>query len=318
MAYTLIADAGSFTGSPHLQANRPAQDFTFTKTTPFGAYVVVSDGCSHGQLEKDGVLRKQGAIFHTDVGARLIALATAKVIEAVLPTLAENQTPRDALWHDIRAAQLAAMEHALAYMPLDALDLMATWLCAVVLPNGRYWVLGEGDGVVAIRCGSALVVTEYRWLKQPFYPAYRLEQEATFIAAYGTLETPALQVRVEGVAEDYDETGWTAPLGQALNNGIGEDGTLQPGDELILMTDGIGSLAKANQPTMNVYQAVQHFAALLKQLGPYRVRAGSTIAMRRLTHQGYVAHDDLSLASIAVFAPPTMEPEHETPERTQG
>lgn len=318
MAYTLIADAGSFTGIPHLQANRPAQDFTFTKTTPFGAYVVLSDGCSHGQLEENETLRKQGLIFHTDVGARLIALAAANAIEQLLPTLATHGTPRAVLWDGIRAAHTAALHQAVATMPLSALDLMATWLCAVVLPDGRYWVLGEGDGVVAERRAGWFGVTEYRWLQQPYYPAYQLGQREAFTVAYGTPESPALRVVVKGVAEDYDETSWVIPLGQALSNGIGEEGTLQPGEELMLMTDGIGALAQANQPAMSVYQAVQHFANLLIQTGPFRVRAGSSIAMRRLAKLGYAPTDDLSIATIAVFAPPTMEQEHETPEGTAG
>jgi hypothetical protein len=314
MAYILIADAGSFTGLPHLQANRPAQDFTFAKTTPCGAYVVISDGCSHGQLEENEAWRKQGLVVHTDVGARLITLATAKAIEQQLPTLAGHASPREALWQAIRAAQHTAMESALTTMPLSVLDLMATWLCAVVLPDGQYWVLSEGDGVVAERKADWFGVTEYRWLQQPFYPAYQLGQMEPFLAAYGNPDAPALRVEVKGLAEDYNETSWVVPLRQALEQGLAEEGRLQPGDELILMTDGIGALAKTNEPYLTVYQTVQHFAGLLKQQGPHRVRAGSAIAMRRLAHQGYVAHDDLSLASIAVFAPPTMEQEHATPE----
>lgn len=315
LPYRLVADRGSFIGLPHVQDNCPSQDYTFAKTTPFGAIVVVSDGCSHDQLKQDEILRKLGIVYHTDVGARLLALAAAKAVEDLLPTLAKKKNPKAKLWHAIRTAQQAVMHDAIETFGLTPMDLMATWLCAVVLPDGRYWVLGEGDGVVALKRGSVLDVTQYSWLKAPFYPAYRLGEMASFKAAYKGAEEAALQVTSSANHEEHDTFTCSVSLAEALEKGLGHEGVLQVGDDLMLFTDGIGNLAKPNEPPMGVYEAVGLVAERLIQPGPFRVRASSTIAMRKLTHAGYQAHDDLSLAVVSVFEPTPLltETTNETP-----
>src|SRR3990167_9350088 len=54
-------------GHAHLNAGKPCQDYALAATYGVAAYAIVADGCSTGGK--------------TDVGARIVALATAKTLK---------------------------------------------------------------------------------------------------------------------------------------------------------------------------------------------------------------------------------------------
>lgn len=113
MALILIADAAGHTGLSHIQKSCPPEDFTLARNTPLGACVVVCDGCSHGEVDDDNTLRQLGIVYHTNLGAALLATAAPRVAKALLPTLADAPDPARTLRNAIRAAQRQMMENTL-------------------------------------------------------------------------------------------------------------------------------------------------------------------------------------------------------------
>ncbi len=166
-------------GQMHLGSGKPCQDYSFSGVTNEGAFVIVSDGCSTGR--------------HTDVGARIIALSTANVLQWWL----KNQNiPLSKLAERVMQQYSYAMQKSSEAFNLQLLDMLATCLYGCFTPTGGL-VSVQGDGVVAkvYRDGSVILIA-YRWENNtPLYPAYMADDFKNFIKAHGDdLSFPALKV----------------------------------------------------------------------------------------------------------------------------
>lgn len=150
----LSTDHSFHIGEQHLRQGKPCQDYALSGSLGREtAYAIVSDGCSSGGM--------------TDIGSRLVALATLRSLEeGVLFDM----------YHDLVNApsRNAYLESYRTSLKLETADLLATSMWAVVNERSAA-VHVTGDGVVALEYEHALCVTTLSWNNnQPYYPAYRL------------------------------------------------------------------------------------------------------------------------------------------------
>lgn len=320
----LIADAAGLTGEPHAQAAEPAQDYYLAQAMPHGAFAVVADGCSHGGAE---AAAKQQRVFRTDVGARLLALSTAKVAAQQLQAFAAGGVAQAPFIRNaIRSAHQETLRHAISHLELDAADLMASWLLvmATSLPNGtvQWLMLGEGDGAVVINHPTdGKTLHEWTWRKGgAFYPAYRLNPELldSFGLWYGGFDSisPDLKRNTWHFKPEVGEWRWdiesTLPLSRAMDEGLMLSGTLPQGGDIAVVTDGLGAWCTggegSGQPetALPVTEAANELTRLVRK-DNVRVRAALTIANRKLRARKFRPMDDFSIAAVSVM-PDVEEP----------
>lgn len=138
----LHADSYFAIGAAHLTAGMPCQDYALSTSIKDGVCAVVSDGCSTGG--------------RTDIGARIVALATASSLNV----------PANNFTQLIRNAQ--------GSLGLNLSDMLATRLYAVAYLNlyAGLYVVGDGVAVIRDRRGT-VTMTKLEWEENtPFYPAY--------------------------------------------------------------------------------------------------------------------------------------------------
>lgn len=160
------ADDHHVIGSMHVETGKPCQDYALSGVVKDVAYAIVSDGCSSGGL--------------TDVGSRLITLATASAIKKLVnenvPLLAE----------DIADEQKVALYQLRKQLSLTTSDLLATCLYVCLTPTGGF-VSVRGDGAVAFKwIDGSITLHLFTWPNNtPFYPAYGLDGITPFVNAHG-------------------------------------------------------------------------------------------------------------------------------------
>lgn len=161
---TLTTDHTFHIGLQHLQTGKPCQDFALSgKLSDDLAYAIVSDGCSSGGM--------------TDIGARLMVLATKRAIVEHLPV------PETSDWHEtIFRIALKRDQYLATYrdeLGLTDADLLATCLFAIGTPD---FIVGHvtGDGVIAVVYEHDSIFEEFSWQKNtPYYPAYAISDQDT-------------------------------------------------------------------------------------------------------------------------------------------
>ena len=125
-------DSYFYIGRGHFEAGKPCQDYALAGTNGRAAYAIVSDGCSTGGK--------------TDVGARILALSTAKTLgHTAVRAIAEPVT--DVL-PEISVRQRLVVTCSQEILGLSQSDILATCVYCYFTPQGGYIHL-EGDGVIA-------------------------------------------------------------------------------------------------------------------------------------------------------------------------
>lgn len=266
-------------GSVHVEAGKPCQDYALSGIVGDVAYAVVSDGCSSGGL--------------TDVGARLISLATSsaikKLIETNVPLLAD----------DIADEQRRMLYELRKLLPVTTRDLLATSLYACVTPRGGF-VSVRGDGVVAFKwIDGSITLHLFAWPNNtPFYPAYSLDGVVPFVAAHGgdlsarVLEEEVWVYRPEGEFTLSDTRYHSISDGmQGVTLPITH---LQPLDVVAVFTDGVSLVEHAESK-----EVVRDLLAFKTLEGAFaKRRMIRFVQQARKTGKG--PQDDLALAAIHV------------------
>lgn len=164
-------DAHFLIGYYHLSGGKPCQDYAIAGEDSDSAYAIVADGCSSGR--------------RTDVGARIVALATEAAIHRQTPITTDS----------IRNGQQAAMAGAIALNVVTERDMLATALTAYVHRDGGFIHL-QGDGVVALQYRNGRIdLWRYDWNHNiPLYLAYALDDYVDFRAAHYYASDDALAV----------------------------------------------------------------------------------------------------------------------------
>lgn len=163
------ADAHFIIGSSHAAAGQPCQDYALAKVLDsHEAYAIIADGCSGGGK--------------TDIGARLVALATAQAIEQNRSINAKQLMP------GVRHRQDDTFRIALSDLGLAREDLLAT--CGFVYVQGaNKYVHVQGDGVAAWGLSNGNIqAVRIDWAENtPAYPSYRQDDFKAFLAHHGNM-----------------------------------------------------------------------------------------------------------------------------------
>jgi len=163
-------DSYFYIGRGHFEAGKPCQDYALAGTNGRAAYAIVSDGCSTGGK--------------TDVGARILALSTAKTLgHTAVRAIAEPVT--DVL-PEISVRQRLVVTCSQEILGLSQSDILATCVYCYFTPQGGYIHL-EGDGVIALRWRDKHIrMYRYEWEdNRPCYPAFAQDHFAGFIQEHG-------------------------------------------------------------------------------------------------------------------------------------
>ncbi|MBP9821866.1 MAG: protein phosphatase 2C domain-containing protein [Candidatus Pacebacteria bacterium] len=160
----LYADHYFHIGAAHYSSGKPCQDYSISGSNGTEAYAIVSDGCSTGG--------------NTDVGARVLALATLQALKD--SHLFVGRADMDSRL--IASAQQATLKSTQLMLGLNRVDMLST--CAYIFINQNSgFVHVQGDGVIALRYRNGeTMMFRSDWTKNaPFYPAYDDADAITFI-----------------------------------------------------------------------------------------------------------------------------------------
>ena len=166
-------------GHAHLGTGKPCQDYSFSSVYGQIGFAVVSDGCSTGR--------------HTDIGSRVIALATAAAVNRCAQLIDGGRhffdtDPPTISWmiDEIKRQQEEVSGTARYSLNLELNDMLATCSYALLSPAGGFIHL-RGDGAVAIvQKNGEMRLVSYQWDKNtPLYPAYVDDNYKRFINVHG-------------------------------------------------------------------------------------------------------------------------------------
>ncbi len=164
------ADSYFHIGGAHVTAGKPCQDYAASAYSPDDASIVVSDGCSTGG--------------HTDIGSRIVSLATMKAIQ-------QQRKLEGQGWYPLSPERIAvgrglAVDQAQSTLGISRSDLLATCIYAAVNQTGGFFHV-EGDGAFALKMRDGLVrMIRFEWMDNtPFYPAYSEADRRQFQEVHG-------------------------------------------------------------------------------------------------------------------------------------
>lgn len=208
---SLETDSYFTIGRQHVVAGKPCQDYALSggDSEKKFAFAIISDGCSTGG--------------NTDVGARLLTLATAEAVREYweydrvgsYETTISGMVP----WV-VRQRLLLSIEAGLV-LGVQRSDMLATSIFALFTKYGGV-VHVHGDGVVAVKYrNGSMEMFRFEWPQNmPFYSVYKHENLDAFIQAHGG----------DTHAEIVHQEGW---------NVDGEGCLTQHADVYLSMTQGI-------------------------------------------------------------------------------
>lgn len=290
---TLVTDHTFHIGLQHLQTGKPCQDFALSGSlSDTLAYAIVSDGCSSGGM--------------TDIGARLMVLATKRAIIEHMPV------PETKAWYDtlqkICTSRDLHLESYRTELGLSQADLLATCLFAIGTPE---YVVGHvtGDGVVIAVHEDDSIVEEFSWNKNtPYYPAYRLGgQDEAFKRVHEDTTEPfsdmCTDMHVRGMGGAYEgsletHTAEVGMQGKMFVFAHSEAG-LYPGRlvAVALMTDGVTQI-----DNVGVMEAAEKLTAWKSTQGQFAVRRMNRFLTEAKT-TGKGPQDDVAQAVIHLGLP---------------
>ncbi len=160
-------------GDAHVKEGKPCQDYAISDIMQNAAFAIVSDGCSAGG--------------HTDIGARMMTLGTARAIRRLHDNAHGTPIDVSTAAHEIFSFQQIFLEETTRLLGVSFNDMLATCIYAYLEKSfGFIHILGDGAAVLMLP-GGELEMHLLRWKKNmPFYPAYAsLANIQTFVLAHG-------------------------------------------------------------------------------------------------------------------------------------
>lgn len=289
---SIIADAYFTIGQAHIISGKPCQDYAIAEhTDPDGAIAVVSDGCSGGR--------------NTDVGSRVIALATAGVLKTHwsghhdAPTLDDANiiaTASDKVMLDIQSALGCHLE-----------DMLATRLYAYLGAIGGIAHV-QGDGVIAWReANDTIIARRYEWRDPsnpqrqtpPFYPIYSDDTYQGFTDYYGG-DSAALAFHCDEVRFTGDGIISHSTVVSTIAEGIrGGIVLLPPSTRTVaVFTDGITQIQEADRKDVLWSNAVKEMLTFKSTTGEFAKRRMMHYVKQSRRQGGSGPLDDLSYAVL--------------------
>jgi len=277
---TLRTDYSSHIGVQHLRTGKPNQDYADSgMLNEITAYAIVSDGCSSGGK--------------TDIGARLVVLATKR---ALMETVHTHAMPYDT--NHIHTLRDSYLSHYQTELGLEYSDMFATCLWAVTTAQGTQ-VHIIGDGAIAVQYENNCFIHSMHWDKNmPYYPVYKInDMDTQFMEAHADNPTPMTHVM-----EDMYST--TANTQEVLCIGEGMKGSsffFSHADEddafgrlisIGLFSDGVEQV-----DGNTIRQTVTNLLAFKSAKGQFTVRRMNRF-LKEVTKTGNGPIDDITYAVI--------------------
>jgi len=265
------------------QSHDFCEDFALAGKIGESAYAILSDGCSSSE--------------HVDLGARLLVHAAKDGMAAAFcaPKVDWESFARKA----INKAQRAA--RCFESLPNTVLD--ATLMLASVVPDGNgafeATACAWGDGAILVKRGDAIAATLIRFsMNAPFYLSYHLDPQRS--QAYLEKQGGVKDVLRSTLVPDSPSTIQTTreSVSQPLKPYV-ESITLQPGDSLVLVSDGIAQFF-AGDNTPIPWESIAPEFINYKQMTGVFLRRRMNFFQRKNRADGVTHLDDVSGAAITV------------------
>lgn len=276
------ADHHFMIGDGHRRDGKPCQDHALSEIRGSYALATVSDGCSGGG--------------QTDIGARLVSLATANAVAEE-----RDDTPDGKTAERVRARRGVILRHAQDLLRLDTADMLATSIYTLIGTEGGY-VSVHGDGIVAYRLRDGILVAHrFEWADNtPFYPAYRNGALDSFVGAHGA-DLEAKRLTEHGFVRNT-EGRWSEFHTKEYSLREGIDGIVIPFDRMeiedietiAVMTDGLTQVGATDWKDV-----VASFLDFRNHTGMFVKRRMEREMIAR-QKRGEVPYDDLAMAVIHV------------------
>lgn len=292
---TLKTDHSFHIGEQHLKVGKPCQDYALSGTLSDDlAYAIVADGCSSGGM--------------TDIGARLVVLATKQALLETIPI--SKDEPDCDTFNMVNARRDELLEQFRLALGLEYRDLLATSLW-MIAESGGVGISVTGDGVAALKYEHDTDIHYYSWDKNiPYYPAYRLAgEDESFKAVHAENATPLTYVEhglapigMGGAAEGRLSTRSVEEGmgGMRIIAGSGEQNTF-PGriQSIGLFSDGVEQIDQIHRS-----EAVTELMAFKSTNGQFAVRRMNRF-LTQAKKQGRGPIDDIAYAVIHLPDPQT-------------
>jgi hypothetical protein len=255
-----------------------------------GAFAIVSDGCSTGG--------------RTDVGARVVSLATAQAITSTDAIVVPFGGRPDAEF--ISAHRQVFMGSVQGDLGLPIHDMLATCLFVVATKDRGCTISIAGDGVLATRnSDGAIAMTRFEWQNNmPLYPAYAQDGYAAFVRAHGdNLDAPALTAEtwvVDREGEKFNASSSAYSLGKAIR---GISLSFDPGIVGDLRSIAVFSDGVTQVDGMSWQDAVLELLSFKSEHGDFAKRRMNRF-LKDVGACGRGPLDDISYAAIQIFKDP--------------
>ena len=279
---TFHSDSAFQIGHDHISANRPCQDYATSISTPSPpllslsspspyAIACISDGCS--------------TAGHTDVGARIVALATQRALQRTTSAYLITGT-RDAIIDTVRCT-----------LGLEQRDLYATSLYLHATLSGVRGLI-QGDGGYGVRFSDGTISSfRFEWLPAlidgversvPFYPTYDVREREKFKSIH--MQQPGPRFEVARSPESFS-------LLRSVNAGM-------RGYEIDLSLKNVVAVAVFSDGVSQVdnwsWQEVVEELMLVPNYNGEFAKRKLAFAIRKFKTRGKGPLDDISMAAIHI------------------
>lgn len=277
---SFLVDHSFHIGEQHRRNGKPCQDYALSGSHRHMHYAIVSDGCSSGG--------------HTDIGARLVTLATKNALDAYdcEDEVGDVESSRIAKCRD---KNLSTYQDTLK---LALYDLLATNLWAVAQDHRAVAHIG-GDGVLAIVTDTETYLHHFAWQKNaPFYAAYNNGACGDFEKLYADVPAPLIETvwRVTDVRTVVCEKFHTLEAGmEGITVTIPMNGNAETCTRMIaLFSDGVAQVSE-----MDWIDVVMELLAFKSVHGSFAVRRMNRF-LKDAEKNGNLPIDDIAYAAIVV------------------
>lgn len=245
------------------------EDYALAYYGPTITYAILSDGCS--------------ASPEVDFGARCLAMSAKREIR-----LNPNVLDFDAKKAIVNAQRVIDVFPYLSPQFLDA-----TLLVAAIV-NKHLVVYMYGDGVMVHRKKDGIVAVHVQLSSgAPDYLSYQLDPLRR--QAYDKLEDNVKEIAIFSEGKlDTSRTGDYHPFDPFIY-----DTTVNDGDVISVISDGINSFRKANNDSIQWTDLIEEFTSYKTFEGEFVLRRISAFK-RKCLKEGITHSDDISVASIIV------------------
>lgn len=270
-------------GQQHLKVGKPCQDYALSGRYRKSAFAIVSDGCSSGGK--------------TDIGARLVSLATQRAIYELIGDKDESITAKKAQKINHRVATY--LNQFAVALGVDIRDTLATCLWAVVA-GGKVYCNVSGDGVVMVNYQNSWLAHRFTWTNNtPYYPAYYPTQ-SSFTQCHLETQKPFECEYSGGHGDGVDVVfteGYTAEAGIpgfGLEFDLAGQDSSGPLQSITLFSDGVEQVDQ-----VSYFDAIEQLTLFKSTKGQFAVRRMNRF-LQEAHKLGRGPIDDIAMAVIDI------------------